>query len=1472
MHLKNYLFLVFFMITHLSLAQTIYFVTSTGAGSMDGSSWINASDDLQDMIDVASAGDQIWVAQGTYLPTVSFGGVTDRDKTFYINKNIQIFGGFTGTESTLTERNWQGNPTILNGNLGNTAINTDNAYHVVFIDGTTGISINATCILDGFIIEHGNADGGSTNSSGGGIYNLGDGAVCSPVIRNCQFKNNQAFSQGGAIFNDGQSSGNASPTIDHCTFFNNLSMNGGAICNFAWYAGNSSPTISNSEFYQNIATQWGGAIINSSIVGGLSSPTIVNSIFWQNEGNNGGAIFNDAEEIGDVSSPEILHCTFFRNSASTGGAIYNSDSEGSSLPVLTNTILWENGDEIQGDTTTLRNCILDDGVEDGMITYPFYLINGGGNIDYHPTFLDSIYGNLRLISGSRGIDEGTAAGVTLPSVDADGKPRVNNIPDIGAYESHCLANNSIIYVNASASGNQTGNSWSNAMNDLQNAIDLTCACNGATYSIWVAKGSYTPSRRWNGLQEEHRTFYIDKDVQIYGGFAGSETDLGQRDPDNNLTVLSGDLGNTNSYHVVVFNGLVGGITSASILSGFTIEGGNANGPGGINVVGQTPAINNVGGGMLLWAPSPNNQANPTIQSCFFKNNTSNSRGGALYLNGRLGGQCSPAILQCTFENNQAPRGGAIFANGVESGNANPTMSGCTFINNISGLEGGAMYTWAFNLGHASPKIISSIFSQNQATNAGGAIYNGADNGPTANLMGTADPQFISCSFEGNTSSEGSQIYNYGGAVSLDHCILWNHSNAIVNNNSGTAASTTIRYSIFDDGSPDHSINFGGLGLTDGGNNLDADPLFLDAGMGDLSLQRCSPAINAGDTSGLMLDSLDALGNIRVIDGMVDLGAIEYQLPLGVIMVSNSNDAGPGSLRQAVLDACPCDTIAFDASTNGDTIQLLAKINITKKLTLVGNDTTNTLLSGLDAVRIFEVVGSDRELNLSNLTLMHGGNESNGGAVFYFSSRGEIQDCLFKYNTCTLSGGAIFFQSQDTLRISHSIFRENETTNQNSGRGGAIYMDNNAAILIIDNSQFEHNIAWEGGAIYKNDGEMFIHKNHFENNTAVNDGGAINYFQGKVDLSQNLFNNNTAGFNAGAIYSSAPLYLHRDTLTMNQGLDFDLARGGGAIFSSSLLYMDSCLIAQNSSAGRGGGLNNFNGRAMIMNTTILQNSAENQGGGIFNDHSMELINCRIGGNEGFTGGGISNTDSLVVRNSVIHGNLVDVSAGGGIDNNHYAEFINTTIAGNKAANGGGFFQIGSDKTLVMINSLIAKNTANGSAPDIRLAATNVSDLGHNLIGDTTGASNFFPNSILKGSTVNPVNPEFVSDPSLLGLPNLSGNLRLKSISPAINAGNADTTGLQLPPVDLGGDPRLNGTIDIGAYENPFAGCPEQITLNNNLYGPIDGIYSAQQLIKLGNGIEISTNAQVTLDAPEVHLDESSTQLGAQLSILQNGCLE
>ncbi len=84
---------------------------------------MNASDDLQDIINIATAGDQIWVAQGTYKPSekrdIDNSGIADiRETIFYLDKNLEIYGGFAGTETMLAERNWQANPTVLSGDIG----------------------------------------------------------------------------------------------------------------------------------------------------------------------------------------------------------------------------------------------------------------------------------------------------------------------------------------------------------------------------------------------------------------------------------------------------------------------------------------------------------------------------------------------------------------------------------------------------------------------------------------------------------------------------------------------------------------------------------------------------------------------------------------------------------------------------------------------------------------------------------------------------------------------------------------------------------------------------------------------------------------------------------------------------------------------------------------------------------------------------------------------------------------------------------------------------------------------------------------------------------------------------------------------------------------------------------------------------------------------------------------------------------
>ena len=134
---------------------------ATGAGT--GASWADAyagPASLQTALAASVSGDQIWVKAGTYLPSTT--GV--RTATFTMKSGVAIYGGFVGTESTLSQRDWKTNVTILSGDLlGNdtaTANFTENSYHVVL-----GTGAAVTAILDGFTVRAGYANGANSRTT-----------------------------------------------------------------------------------------------------------------------------------------------------------------------------------------------------------------------------------------------------------------------------------------------------------------------------------------------------------------------------------------------------------------------------------------------------------------------------------------------------------------------------------------------------------------------------------------------------------------------------------------------------------------------------------------------------------------------------------------------------------------------------------------------------------------------------------------------------------------------------------------------------------------------------------------------------------------------------------------------------------------------------------------------------------------------------------------------------------------------------------------------------------------------------------------------------------------------------------------------------------------------------------------------------------------------------------------------------------
>ncbi|NER07424.1 MAG: hypothetical protein F6K17_35090, partial [Okeania sp. SIO3C4] len=141
--------------------NVIYVDATNGSNNNDGLSWDTAKKTIQTGVDELTqiGGGEVWVKSGTYYPTTN----SDRTVSVTIAKNIRVYGGFAGTETAVDERinygNGQENETILSGNIGETATNEDNSYHLVVTYDNS--------LIDGFTLTQAYANGENTDRMGG---------------------------------------------------------------------------------------------------------------------------------------------------------------------------------------------------------------------------------------------------------------------------------------------------------------------------------------------------------------------------------------------------------------------------------------------------------------------------------------------------------------------------------------------------------------------------------------------------------------------------------------------------------------------------------------------------------------------------------------------------------------------------------------------------------------------------------------------------------------------------------------------------------------------------------------------------------------------------------------------------------------------------------------------------------------------------------------------------------------------------------------------------------------------------------------------------------------------------------------------------------------------------------------------------------------------------------------------------------
>jgi hypothetical protein len=598
--------------------DSVYYVDADALGAGDGSSWADAFTDLQDALAVAWACPsvtQIWVAEGTYTPT----GGTDRTESFEIYSSMAVYGGFEGTETLLSGRDFVSKTTILSGEIGSPGI-SDNSYHVVYAWG-----VDTTAVLDGFTVTGGFADSSSVYAWHGGGLHCTSG---SPAISNVVFTGNRAVGYGGGAY------AWTNARFLNVVFDGNTADYGGGLCT----GGKNDSRIVNTIFTANTATVSGGGMYCEG-----NDPYILNSTFSGNIAGSGGGITCGAA-LPVSTNPVIVNTIFYGDSAATYPEIENV---GTSVPVISYSLV--------------------DGCGGSGSWNSAFGTDGGGNLDSDPKFIDMEGGDLHLSALSPAVNAGDNGASFLPATDLDGGARIElGTVDMGTYEFACPTD-TMLYVDADATGTGDGSSWGDACTELRSALETVEVC-GSIKEIWVAEGTYLPT----GDGDRTVSFQLRNGLTLYGGFSGTETSITERQVLTNVTVLSGDIGaqgdySDNSYHVVSGNGT----DSTAVIDGFTITGGNAdwtgdyNDGGGMVVEEGSPDIINCvftfnradvrGAGLNIF-----DNSHPRVVGCVFIGNACSPSGGSYGGGLSINTYSDPVILSCSFYGNSAYYGGGIY--------------------------------------------------------------------------------------------------------------------------------------------------------------------------------------------------------------------------------------------------------------------------------------------------------------------------------------------------------------------------------------------------------------------------------------------------------------------------------------------------------------------------------------------------------------------------------------------------------------------------------------------------------------------------------------------------------------------------------------------------------------------------------------------------------------------------------------------
>jgi hypothetical protein len=309
-------------------------------------------------------------------------------------------------------------------------------------------------------------------------------------------------------------------------------------------------------------------------------------------------------------------------------------------------------------------------------------------------------------------------------------------------------------------------------------------------------------------------------------------------------------------------------------------------------------------------------------------------------------------------------------------------------------------------------------------------------------------------------------------------------------------------------------------------------------------------------------------------------------------VTNTNDSGAGSLRQAILDATPGDTIDFQPGLAGK-IALTSGLVITKTLTIAGPGAGTLAVDGGGGTLIFDIRASTA-ITVSGLTLQHGFGGT-GGAIQVASASLTLKDSTVMSSTAALGGGAIYADDLPgapfTVNLINSTLRGNQADGSGIFGGGGIAARNMSNPLLPDrinlvNSTLSGNTAPVGGG-----GGIFAFSAFAPTPTGL-----------EVDLTGSAFFTNTATNGGGIYVFGATVSAANSTLSANAA-----GNGGGlsVVFSQVVTLTNSTLSGN--MGGSGSSIRNFSGLVNLKNTIVDRGVGNISPGNICNGAISSLGN-------------------------------------------------------------------------------------------------------------------------------------------------------------------------------------------------------------------------------------------------------------------------